>query len=210
MLRQIRPALVLIVLMTILTGIAYPLAITGIAQLLFPDQANGSLVRHGDTVVGSHLIGQYFSKPEYFHPRPSAANAAAPTPDPNAPAPATPPAPQNGYDPTATAATNLAPGSKKLVDSVTAAVQANQADNPGTPVPADLVTTSASGLDPHITPEAAEFQVPRVAKARGMAEDKVRLLVAQHTEGRTLGFLGEPRVNVLDLNLALDAAAAAQ
>ncbi len=204
----LRMAIGMIVLMTILTGLAYPLAITGVAQLIFPDQANGSLVRKGDTVVGSALLGQYFSKPEYFHPRPSAANASAPAPGPNAPPPATPAAPQNGYDPTNTGATNLAPGSKKLVDSVTAAVQANQADNPSVPVPADLVTSSASGLDPHITPEAAEFQVPRVAKARGMAEDKVRLFVARHTEARTLGFLGEPRVNVLELNLALDAEAA--
>jgi len=200
----------MIVLMTILTGLAYPLAITGIAQLLFPDQANGSLIRHGDAVVGSRLIGQYFSKPEYFHPRPSAANAPAPAPDASAPPagqsqPAPAAAPQNGYDPTNTAGTNLAPSSKKLVDAVTAAVQANQADNPGKPVPADLVTSSASGLDPHISPAAAEFQVPRVAKARGMSEDQVRALVARHTEGRTFGFLGEPRVNVTELNLALDA-----
>ena len=200
-----RMAIGMIVLMTIVTGIAYPLAITGIAQLLFPAQANGSLMKRGDAVIGSRLIGQYFSKPEYFHPRPSAANAAAPAPDPGAPASAQPPAPQNGYDPTSTAATNFAPSSKKLVDSVAAAVQANQADNPGKPVPADLVTSSASGLDPHISPAAAEFQVPRVAKARGLAEDQVRALVAQHVEGRTLGFLGEPHVNVLELNLALDA-----
>jgi K+-transporting ATPase ATPase C chain len=208
-------SVLMLVVMTVITGIAYPYAITGAAQLLFPSQANGSLIKHGDTVVGSALIGQYFAKPEYFHPRPSAANASAPAPDPNAPAPdanATPPAdapaapPQTGYDPTSSAATNLAPSSKKLVDSVTAAVQANQPDNPGVPVPGDLVTSSASGLDPDITPAAAAFQVPRVAKARGMTEDQVRAIVAQHTKGRTLGFLGEPRVNVLELNLALDGA----
>jgi K+-transporting ATPase ATPase C chain len=201
-------AVVMIVLMTIITGIAYPLAITGIAQILFPDQANGSLIKRGDAIVGSSLLGQYFSKPEYFHPRPSAANASAPAPDPNAPPPAAdapPPPPQNGYDPTNTAGTNLAPSSKKLVDAVTAAVQANQPDNPGKPVPSDLVTSSGSGLDPHISPAAAEFQVPRVAKARGLSEDQVRALVARHTEGHTFGFIGEPRVNVLELNLALDA-----
>ena len=201
----LRMAVLMIVVMTAVTGIAYPLAITGIAQAIFPHQANGSLVERGDRVVGSSLIGQYFSKPGYFHPRPSAANAALPTP-----APASPPAPavpQNGYDPTSSAATNLAPSSKKLVAAVTAAVRANQPDNPGRPVPSDLVTSSASGLDPHISPAAAAFQVPRVAKARNMSEDAVRRLVAQHTEGRTLGFLGEPRVNVLELNLALDAAA---
>jgi K+-transporting ATPase ATPase C chain len=187
-------AVCMILMMTALTGIAYPLAITGIAQAIFPDQANGSLLKHGDTVVGSSLIGQFFSKPEYFHPRPSAANAAV----------------RNGYDPANTAGSNLAPSSRKLADSVTAAVQANQPDNPGMAVPGDLVTSSASGLDPHITPAAAEFQVPRVAKARGLTEDQVRQIVAQHTQGRTLGFLGEPRVNVLELNLALDAAGAAK
>lgn len=200
-----RMAIGMILVMTVLTGLAYPLAITGIAQAIFPTQANGSLLKHGDAVVGSSLIGQYFSKPEYFHPRPSAANASAPTPAPGAPAPPAPP--QNGYDPTNTAGTNLGPSNKKLIDSVTAAVQANQPDNPGMAVPGDLVTSSGSGLDPHITPAAAEFQVPRVAKARGIPEDQVRQIVAQHTEGRTLGFLGEPRVNVLELNLALDALA---
>jgi K+-transporting ATPase ATPase C chain len=227
-----RMAILMIVVMTILTGLAYPLAITGLAQLIFPDQAKGSLIVKGDKVVGSALIGQYFSKPEYFHPRPSAANASAPAapdaaaPAPDASAPAATPAPspapyatpapaapasaapQNGYDPTNSAATNLAPSSKKLVDSVTAAVAANQPDNPGRPVPGDLVTSSASGLDPDITPAAADFQVPRVAKARGMTEDALRAIVAQHTKGRTLGFLGEPRVNVLELNLALDQTAA--
>jgi K+-transporting ATPase ATPase C chain len=185
-------AILMLVVMTILTGLAYPLAITGLAQMIFPHRATGSLIVQGDKVVGSKLIGQYFSKPEYFHPRPSAANAGMSS------------TPQTGYDPTSSAATNLAPSSKKLVDSVTAAVTANQPDNPGKPVPGDLVTSSASGLDPDITPAAAEFQVPRVAKARGLSENQIRALVAKHTKGRTLGFLGEPRVNVLELNLALD------
>jgi K+-transporting ATPase ATPase C chain len=186
-------SVLMLAVMTLLTGLAYPLAITGLAQLIFPRQAGGSLIRHGDTVIGSELIGQYFARPEYFHPRPSAANASAP-------------APQTGYDPTNSSGTNLAPSSQKLVDAVTAAVQANQSDNPGVKVPGDLVTSSASGLDPDITPAAAAFQVPRVAKARALPEDTVRALVAQHTKGRTLGFIGEPRVNVLELNLALDGA----
>lgn len=197
----LRMSILMLIVMSIITGLAYPFAITGLAQLLFPHEANGSLIRHGDTVVGSALIGQYFARPEYFHPRPSAANGTAPAPAPNAP-------PQNGYDPTNSAATNLGPSNRKLVDSVTAAVQANQPDNPGKPVPGDLVTSSASGLDPDITPAAADFQVPRVARARGLSEDQVRALVAQHTQGRMLGFLGEPRVNVLELNLALDGQAA--
>jgi K+-transporting ATPase ATPase C chain len=193
-------SVLMLVVMTILTGLAYPLAITGIAQLVFPRQANGSLIKHGDAVVGSALIGQYFAKPEYFHPRPSAANASPPADD------AQPAAPQNGYDASNSSGTNLAPSSQKLVDSVTAAVAANQPDNPGVKVPGDLVTSSASGLDPDITPDAAAFQIPRVAKARGLPVDQVRALVAQHTKGRTLGFIGEPRVNVLELNLALDGA----
>ena len=197
----LRMAVTMLVLMTLLTGIAYPVAITGVAQLIFPQQAAGSLTKRGDAVVGSALIGQYFAKPEYFHPRPSAANQSAPVP--TTPTPDAAP-PQNGYDPTASAGTNLAPSNKKLIDAVSAAVQANQPDNPGTPVPGDLVTSSASGLDPDISPAAAEFQVPRVAKARGFGEDQVRAIVAQHTKGRTLGFLGETRVNVLELNLALD------
>jgi len=186
----LRMAISMLVLMTVITGIAYPLAITGIAQLIFPHQANGSLVTKGDTVVGSSLIGQYFSKPEYFHPRPSAANAPGVT---------TP-----GYDPMNSGGSNLAPSSQKLVDTVSTAVQANQPDNPGTPVPGDLVTASASGLDPDISPEAAAFQVPRVAKARGIAEDRVRDMVKQCTKGRTFGLFGEPRVNVLKLNMLLD------
>ena len=188
----LRMAISMLVLMTIVTGIAYPLAITGIAQLIFPHQANGSLVRKGDAVVGSSLIGQYFSRPEYFHPRPSAANA----PGVAVPAP--------GYDPMNSGGSNLAPSSQKLVDTVSAAVNANQADNPGVPVPGDLVTASASGLDPDISPEAAAFQIPRVAKARGIAEDRIRDMVKQCTKGRTFGIFGEPRVNVLKLNMLLD------
>jgi len=186
---HIRPALVMILGMTLITGLAYPLAITGIAQLIFPHQANGSLVKKGDTVVGSKLLGQYFSKPEYFHPRPSAAHAAGDA---------------KGYDPLNSGGTNLAPSSQKLVDSVAAAVNANQPDNPGVSVPGDLVTASASGLDPDITPAAAEFQIPRVAKARGMSEEAVRKAVKECTKGRTFGLLGEPRVNVLKLNMLLD------
>jgi len=185
----LRMAVSMLVLMTVLLGLAYPLAITGIAQLIFPHQANGSLVKQGGTVVGSRLLGQYFSKPEYFHPRPSAAHADSGGP---------------GYDPLNSGGTNLAPSSQKLVDSVTAAVHANQADNPDTPVPGDLVTASASGLDPDISPAAAEFQVPRVAKARGIPEEAVRKAVKECTKGRTFGLLGEPRVNVLKLNMLLD------
>ena len=186
----LRMAISMLALMTVLLGVAYPLAITGVAQLVFPHRANGSLVSRGGTVVGSSLLGQYFSRPEYFHPRPSAAKAQG--------------AAGSGYDPLNSGGTNLAPSSQKLVDTVTAAVQANQPDNQGVPVPGDLVTASASGLDPDISPAAAEFQVPRVAKARGWAEDKVRALVKQATKGRTLGLLGEPRVNVLKLNMLLD------
>jgi len=185
----LRMAISMLLLMTVLLGLAYPLAITGIAQLMFPHQANGSLVRQGETVIGSRLLGQYFSKPEYFHPRPSAAHAPGGGP---------------GYDPLNSGGTNLAPSSQKLVDSVTAAVNANQADNPGVAVPGDLVTASASGLDPDISPAAAEFQIPRVAKARGIAEDVVRKAVKECTKGRTFGLLGEPRVNVLKLNMLLD------
>ena len=188
----LRMAISMLVVMTVVLGVAYPLAITGIAQLIFPHQANGSLVKKGDAVVGSSLIGQYFSKPEYFHPRPSAANA----PGVAVPAP--------GYDPMNSGGSNLAPSSQKLVDTVSAAVQANQPDNPGTPVPGDLVTASASGLDPDISPEAAAFQIPRVAKARGIAEDRVRDMVKQCTKARTFGVFGEPRVNILKLNMLLD------
>jgi len=197
MLRQIRPAIVLLVVMTVLTGLIYPLAITGIAQVLFPHQADGSLVEQNGKVIGSELIGQNFTDAKYFHGRPSATTE----PDPNDPSKtvATPYAADNS------AGSNLGPTSKALIERVAGDVDALKKENPGTPIPVDLVTTSASGLDPDITPAAAEFQVPRVAAARHLPPDRVRQLVAQHTEDRQLGILGEPRINVLKLNLALDA-----
>ncbi len=199
MLRQIRPAIVLIVLMTVLTGLVYPLGMTGIARVLFPHQAAGSLVEKDGKIVGSSLIGQNFADPKYFWGRPSATTDT----DPND-ATKTVPAPYNAAN---SVGSNLGPTSKTLVERVTGDADKLRADNPNAAVPVDLVTTSASGLDPDITPAAAEYQVLRVAKARNLAQDKVRALVADATEGRTLGLLGEPRVNVLKLNLSLDAVA---
>jgi potassium-transporting ATPase KdpC subunit len=169
---------------TILFGLIYPLVVTGLAKVLFPHKANGQLIEKDGTVVGSAIIGQGFSSPGYFHSRPSAAG--------------------NGWDAANSGGSNLGPTNQKLLDRVKGDVATAQAENPGMPVPIDLVTTSASGFDPHITPASAEFQLPRVAKARGTTVDQLRALVAKHTEARQLGFLGEPRVNVLELNLDLD------
>jgi K+-transporting ATPase ATPase C chain len=199
MLRQLRPAIALIVLMTVLTGLVYPLGMTGIARVLFPHQAAGSLIEKDGKVVGSSLIGQNFQDPKYFWGRPSATTDT----DPND-ATKTVPAPYNAAN---SVGSNLGPTSKTLVERVTGDADKLRADNPNAAVPVDLVTTSASGLDPDITPAAAEYQVLRVAKARNLAQDKVRALVADATEGRALGILGEPRVNVLKLNLSLDAVA---
>jgi K+-transporting ATPase ATPase C chain len=196
MLRVIRPAIVVLVALTLITGLVYPLAMTGIAQVLFPHQAQGSLIERNGTVVGSELIGQVFESDKYFHGRPSATTA----PDPND-STKTVPAPYNAAN---SGGSNLGPSNKALIDRVQGDMDKLKQENPSTPVPADLVTTSASGLDPHISPEAALFQVPRIAKARNLPEDRIRQLVADHTEGRFLGLLGEPRVNVLLLNLALD------
>ena len=196
MLKQLRPALVLIVLLTVLTGLVYPLAMTGIAGVIFPRQAEGSLITKDGKVVGSSLIAQGFDQPKYFHPRPSATTA----PDPKD-ASKTVPAPYNAQN---SGASNYGPTSKALIDRVKEDGAKLKAENPSQPVPQDMVTTSASGLDPDISPEAALFQVPRVAKARGLSVGAVQDLVTRHTEGRTLGLFGEPRVNVLDLNLALD------
>jgi K+-transporting ATPase ATPase C chain len=196
MLRLIRPAIVVLVALTLITGLVYPLAMTGIAQVLFPHQAQGSLIERNGTVVGSELIGQVFESDKYFHGRPSATTA----PDPND-ATKTVPAPYNAAN---SGGSNLGPSNKALIDRVQGDLDKLKQENPSMPVPADLVTTSASGLDPHISPEAALFQVPRIAKARNLPEDRIRQLVDDHTEGRLFGLLGEPRVNVLLLNLALD------
>jgi K+-transporting ATPase ATPase C chain len=196
MVREIRPAIVVLVALTLITGLIYPLAMTGIAVLIFPHQAQGSLVERDGKIVGSELIGQAFAGDKYFHGRPSATNA----PDPND-ATKTVPTPYNAAN---SGGSNLGPSNKALIDRVRGDIDALEKENPSTPAPADLVTTSASGLDPHISPEAALFQVPRIAKARNLPEDRIRQLVEEHTEGRFLGVLGEPRVNVLLLNLALD------
>jgi potassium-transporting ATPase KdpC subunit len=199
MIREIRPAIILVVALTLITGLVYPLAMTAIAGAIFPKQAEGSLIEKDGKVVGSALIGQEFKDDKYFHGRPSATTA----PDPND-STKTVPAPYNAAN---SGGSNLGPTSKALADRVTADVDKLKAENPGSSVPVDLVTTSASGLDPDVSPEGALFQVPRVAKARNMPEERVRELVTQNTQGRLGGLLGEPRVNVLALNLALDAAA---
>jgi len=179
-------AILMTIVTTVLLGLVYPIIVTGLAQVIFPDKANGQLIRNAEgTVIGSRLIGQPFTSPGYFRSRPSAAGA-------------------NGYDASGSGGSNLGPTNQKLIDRVKAGVEKLQAENPGKPVPIDLVTTSGSGLDPHISPAAAEFQVPRVARERGLSEDELRQIVAAHTEGRQFGFLGEPRVNVLELNIDLD------
>lgn len=197
MLKEIRPALVVLIGLTVITGLIYPLAITGIAGVAFPDQAQGSLIEQNGKVIGSSLIGQVFTDAKYFHGRPSATNA----PDPKD-STKTIDAPYNAVN---SMGSNLGPTSKALADRIKGDVDTLKAENVSAPVPVDLVTTSGSGLDPDISPEAAQFQVPRVAKARGLPEGRVRDLVARQVQGRTLGLLGEPRVNVLRLNLALDA-----
>ena len=198
MLREIRPAILILVLLTLITGLAYPLAMTAIAGAIFPKQAQGSLIERDRKVVGSALIGQEFKDDKYFHGRPSATSA----PDP-ADATKTVPAPYNAAN---SGGSNLGPTSKALNDRIKEDLDKLKAENPSAAVPVDLVTTSASGLDPDLSPEGALFQVPRIAKVRNMPEDRIRQLVTENTQGRLAGLLGEPRVNVLALNLALDAA----
>ncbi len=200
MLREIRPAIILVVALTVITGLVYPLVMTGIAEVIFPYQAQGSMIEKDGKVVGSALIGQVFTSDKYFHGRPSATNA----PDPKD-ATKTVDAPYNAVN---SMGSNLGPTSKALVERIKGDVEKLKAENPSLPVPQDLVTTSGSGLDPDISPEAALFQVPRVAKARNLPVDQVRKFVEEHTDSRFLGVLGEPHVNVLLLNLALDQVAA--
>jgi potassium-transporting ATPase KdpC subunit len=182
--RNFITAVLMTIVTTLLLGVAYPLVVSGLAQVLFPNKANGQLIERGGKIIGSRIIGQSFSSPGYFHGRPSAAGT--------------------GYDAANSAGTNLGPTNKKLIDAVRAAVESANKENPSSSVPIDLVTTSASGLDPHVSPAAARFQVPRVARERGVSEDVIAGLVQAHTEGRQFGFLGEPVVNILELNLALD------
>lgn len=186
--KNLTTAVLMTIVTTILLGLGYPLLVTALAHI-FPDQRNGQLIKKNGVVIGSRIIGQMFTSPQYFHGRPSAAMTAGSS---------------NGYDVTNSAGSNLGPTNQKLIDQVQGYVVALHAENPGKPIPVDLVTMSGSGLDPHISPAGAEFQIPRVAKARGMSESEIAALVAQHTEGRQFGFLGEPRVNILELNLALD------
>jgi potassium-transporting ATPase KdpC subunit len=200
MLKEIRPAIVLIVALTLITGLVYPLAMTGIAGVIFPYQAQGSLIEREGKVIGSTLIGQEFTGAGYFHGRPSATTG----PDPKDPTKSV----SVPYNAANSGGSNLGPTNKALIERVKEDVEKLKADNPAVPVPIDLVTTTGSGLDPHISPDAALFQVSRVAKERKMSEDRIRQIVNDNTEGRTLGLLGEPRVNVLALNLALDRAAA--
>lgn len=182
----LRPALLMLLLFTLLCGAAYPLAVTGLGQLLFAHQAQGSLIERQGRIIGSELLGQNFSAAKYFHGRPSAAGT-------------------QGYDASASGGSNLGPSSARLRQSIEARLAALKAENPGQPVPAELLTASASGLDPDISPQAAQFQIPRIASARGLDAQRLQQLIDQHTQGRWLGFIGEPRVNVLQLNLALDA-----
>jgi potassium-transporting ATPase KdpC subunit len=200
MLREIRPAIVFIIALALITGVAYPFAVTGLARVIFPDQARGSLLARDGKVVGSALIGQEFTGEEYFHGRPSATTA----PDPNDPA-KTVPAPYNAAN---SGGSNLGPTNKSLIERIQGDIAKLQQENPPAQVPADLVTTSGGGLDPDISPEAALFEVPRVAKARNLPENRLRQLVAENTGDRFVGLFGEPRVNVLELNLALDRTAA--